>query len=326
MAELRSDELFFSFPAIHPRASCSISFQRTLRLPDEGTYPMPPSLGNFPLRRVPERGSAFSERGGVMLPMYQSEALWVAFNSTFDHERNVGYPFAIKIAAGKRSAVTGNAWTPHLQPRDYVWIPKQRWIDGFVVGEGIVRQFVAMPLGLGVTVEEQLSNEAEYGGLQIQVFPMKRHEYETRFPKPRPMQTMRKGTNRLMASTGVGLECAMGVAAGGKMKQQIHVDPHGIDVWDQTRSDRAFIHILNSESWHTITGENPPSQPYTAEEYTSYGLPWFDSYLDGPMLSGTVTTQKIQSLGEIKENLGAPKVEAIHIPANQVKNIKDGNW
>ncbi|MEP7292304.1 MAG: hypothetical protein ABI835_11000, partial [Chloroflexota bacterium] len=31
----------------------SLNFQRTLRIPDDGkTYPLPPGLGNFPVRKV----------------------------------------------------------------------------------------------------------------------------------------------------------------------------------------------------------------------------------------------------------------------------------
>ena len=53
----------------------SVDFQRTLRIPDdEGTYPLPPGLGSFPIyrvedyaKRVPE---AWNEHGGVFIPMY----------------------------------------------------------------------------------------------------------------------------------------------------------------------------------------------------------------------------------------------------------------
>jgi hypothetical protein len=45
MVELRDDSLLFSFPDVHPDAVLSVSFQRTLRIPDDGRdYPLPPSL------------------------------------------------------------------------------------------------------------------------------------------------------------------------------------------------------------------------------------------------------------------------------------------
>ena len=37
--------------------------------------------------------------------------------------------------------------------QNYVAIPKQKWLDGINCGDGYIRQFVAMPLGKGYTVE-----------------------------------------------------------------------------------------------------------------------------------------------------------------------------
>ena len=53
----------------------------------------------------------------------------------------------MKIAAGKINAVSGAAWTAelHSEPQDYVVVPGQPWLDGFSVGEGLIRQFVAVP-------------------------------------------------------------------------------------------------------------------------------------------------------------------------------------
>jgi hypothetical protein len=48
-----------------------------------------------------------------------------------------------------------------------VVVPEQPWLDGYCVEKGIIRQFVAMPLGAGYTAEEQISGKAEHGGLQI---------------------------------------------------------------------------------------------------------------------------------------------------------------
>ena len=72
-----------------------------------------------------------------------------------------------KVAAGKIDAVTGEPWTNDLseQPQNYLAVPDQPWLDGFCVGKGLIRQFVAMPLGEGYTAEEQLTGEARHGGL-----------------------------------------------------------------------------------------------------------------------------------------------------------------
>src|ERR1700722_13861252 len=116
MIELKNDHLLFSFPDVHPSAKLEVTFQRTLRIPDDDkTYPLPPGLGAFPLRHVDDCADnvppAWLEHGGVMLPMYQSEAMWLCFSGGNDAERGVQYPCAIKVATGKIDAVTGKDWS-----------------------------------------------------------------------------------------------------------------------------------------------------------------------------------------------------------------------
>ena len=40
-----------------------------------------------------------------------------------------------------------------VEDQNYCALPKQLWLDGINCGDGYVRQFVAMPLGKGYTVE-----------------------------------------------------------------------------------------------------------------------------------------------------------------------------
>ena len=43
MITLDDNRLTFRFPEVHPEAVCSVHFQRTLRIPDDGKdYPLPP--------------------------------------------------------------------------------------------------------------------------------------------------------------------------------------------------------------------------------------------------------------------------------------------
>ncbi len=86
MIQLKSNELVFDFPDVHEEARLTIDFQRTLRIPDDGTdYPLPPGLGSFPLAHVDDHAdrvpATWLTHGGVMLPMYQSEAMWLSFSS-----------------------------------------------------------------------------------------------------------------------------------------------------------------------------------------------------------------------------------------------------
>ena len=104
-----------------------------------------------------------------MLPMYQAEAMWMSFSGG-------SYPVAVKIAAGKINAVNGEDWQAGLRQgsrQNYAVVPGQPWLDGFAVERGVIRQFVAMPLGGGHSVEEQLTGRAEHGGVQFQVYPLR---------------------------------------------------------------------------------------------------------------------------------------------------------
>ena len=332
MIELKRDELVFQFPDVHADAVCRVGFQRTLRIPDDNReYPLPPGLGRFPLEQVDDHASrlpaAWAEHGGVLLPMYQSEALWINFSS-FGNE----YPFAIKIAAGKINAVTGDTWTNDLanDPQDYLVAPDQRWLDGFCVQKGLIRQFVAMPLGQGYTAEEQLSGAAEHGGLQIIVYPMKRDCYEK----------MKSDSLSLLNSFDIETPCflrssAMGLAPGGLMRQEIYEDEYGFDVWDTTQSSRCFVHILNSEQWTASTGKPVPGQPPSAKNYTAAGLPWFEYYDDKLCaLNGAEKLAGMDSVAAKGVKLGEKPLaenDAVNpqkiVPLGSAfKKINEGNW
>lgn len=274
MIELRNDTLYVSFPEVHQKAQCAIAFQRTLRVPDDNQdYPLPAGLGRFPLHAVDDHPvpDHWREDGGVFLPMYQSEALWIALNEAYSN-----YPVAVKIAAGKINAVTGEAWKNTLQadPQDYVVIPKQPWLDGFNIAAGVVRQFVAAPLGEGLTAEGQLAGAEIWGGVQLIFYPMKAEVYERRFP-PRVERANIDYCSVVEESFGMGL------APGGRIRQVIEEDPYDIDDWDTSAYSRCFVHLLNSEDYGRITGRKLPSTPVTAQAYADAGVPWFDWYSEG---------------------------------------------
>ena len=325
MIELRNDRLEISFPEVHKDARMSIEFQRTLRIPDDdSTHYLPPGFGRFPLSHVDDFQETlpgkWTERGGVFLPMYQSEALWIDFYAT-------NYPFAIKVAAGKINAVTGDSWDDGLAVKsqgddvlqDYVVVPGQPWLDGFSVGKGEIRQFVAMPLGKGVTAEEQLTGEAEFGGMQIKAFPLKRELYQ---PPPPVEDTC----DRQYHCLGIEAEKTliggfeMGLAPGGKMKQEIFKDEYGIEAWDTTCTSRCFVHIANSEQYRKITGTNPPTRPPTAKDYNDMGLSWFDYYDDE--LVPQAGSDKLNSLKSVGQMVEVSDVEGGHKPVVITSKLK----
>ena len=94
-----------------------VTFQRTLRIPEDGLHDLPPGLGNFPLRRVedyPNTAPAeWLARGGLMLPVYQREAMWLSFDT--------GQPGALQVGIGKVCAISGKAWSETLsqEPQNY---------------------------------------------------------------------------------------------------------------------------------------------------------------------------------------------------------------
>jgi hypothetical protein len=303
MIELRQDKLVFSFPEVHKAATLEINFRRTLRIPNtDKAYPLPPGLGNFPLKHVEDYEGRVPQEwithGGILMPMYQSEAMWIDFSSEYDDDRSTRYPFAVKIATGKVCAVSGEKWVDGFQgdPQNYVVVPEQPWLDGYCVEEGVIRQFVAAPLGDGVTAEEQVTGKAEVGGVQIQVFPMKREVYLKRFEKSPVGSFAHFMIDAPLCCMEDGLE--MGLAPGGRMRQEIYEDPYDLSDWDTSITTRCFVHIANSMMWHTITGKEPPYPPRTEEEYRRAGLPWFDWYDDrNSVLPGGKVLAGMESFG-----------------------------
>jgi len=345
--------------------------------------------------------------------MYQSEALWFSLDPGHVTDRGVRYPFAIKCATGKVSALTGKKWSKKLKADDYMVAPGQPWLDGYVVADGTVRQFVAAPLGLGVTAEAQITGKEEFGGLQLEVLPMLFEKFDKKFPKM-PESNNIGGIRRNRVSLGgggtfgssgptgmtgpqgpighfgslpgayccdtlsavktesyislnsladsmesplrnsvnycaeieisdetdsVGLvpQLDMGLAAGGRMRQQVFKDPHGIECWDSQNKTRVYIHMANSIGWQHVTGALPPYPPLSSAQYTSHGYPWFHYYEEGAKSqSGTDKTKGLKSLAELAKEKKLPLLpenQSTNVPDNQTVKLKahknqvrDGVW
>ena len=243
--------------------------------------------------------------------------MWLSFSSA-NILGHGPYPFALKVAAGKINAVSGGGWSEPLRtaPQDYMVVPTQPWLDGFAVGEGLIRQFVATPLGSGYSAEEQLTGRAEVGGLQLIAYPMKRSVFERRFPYREPVIERQFRCCSLTSD-------AMGLAPGGKMRQQIFADPYGLDDWESDYS-RCFVHIVNSRAWLDYTGQVPPHPPVSAQDYEAYGLPWFDYYRDDlAQLQGSQQLAGLKSLAKMVAKKGEvlPNNQTIE-PKNVAKVLR----
>src|SRR5918999_422736 len=114
-------------------------------------------------------------------------------------------------------------------PDDGNTYPLPPWLGGINAGDGFIRQFVAMPLGMGYTVEGQITGQEEEGGIQIKAFGSK-------LP-PRHLDHIKAYSVDAMAAPAA----SMGLGAGGKMKQEIYPDEYGIDTWDADSSGRVFV-------------------------------------------------------------------------------------
>ncbi len=266
----------------------AVRLERTLRVPNDGrVYPLPPSLGPFPLYRTRDyaatKGAA--GRGEFFVPLYQWEALWLSF------EAEEWKPNAVQVAAGGVNVLTGEPFPSPLciDPQNYLVCPLQPWLDGIRTESGSVRQFVAASPGERITLEEQIAGSSGRGGLQLRV-------YEPRpgvFPARKP-----KGFDSA-ALYSESLPGELGVAGGGAIEQKVYPDPHGLEAWDRKNFIDVTILIVNSTEFRAITGADPPPSPISAADYERTGLPWFKLYdeelrdLSGaPRLKGLKTVRR----------------------------------
>ncbi|KAI1419500.1 hypothetical protein F5Y12DRAFT_777565 [Xylaria sp. FL1777] len=331
----------------HKRQNLKITFQRTIRVPDNtDEAKLPPGLGKFPLFKARDFTSELSPeivvKGGAFFPMYQREAMWIDFTADS--------PFMIKVYAGGVNVVSGehNLETTETKTRrlalaskeeniqDYVVVPDQPWLDGFAVSPGVIRQFVAMPLGTGYSVEMQLTGQETIGGLQFEITPS--------IPKKQPaygctpsrdfsvtVVTLTGGINHIQCSRtdtidslkesiqdlegiptdeqrlifngkqledgrtlsdynveknsvihmvlrlrGGGWYGPMGMAAGGKIEQNICEDDNDPSIWATTSTITIPVHILTTAMFRDVTGRKAPPCPISASTYAAAGLPFFD--------------------------------------------------
>ncbi len=274
----------------------TVDFQRTLRIPETGLHPLPPGLGRFPLRRVedyPDTAPAeWLARGGVMLPIYQREAMWLSFDAS--------EPAALQVGVGKVCAVSGLPWIEHLvkDPQNYVALPDQPWLDGINAGDGFIRQFVAVPLGSGATVEGQVTGQETHGGVQLRAVGLTEQALAAWHAARRARSEICADMGPMPCPAATG-SASMGLGAGGRMRQEVYADDRPLADYDPSGARRVFVHMCSAAQWTAITGEVPPPTPVDRDAYVSAGLPWFDYYAaDAHDIAASEILAKVETVGK----------------------------
>jgi hypothetical protein len=217
------------------------------------------------------------------------------------------------------NAISGGEWNLglHNDPQDYVVVPDQPWLDGIKAGEGTIRQFVAVPLGSGYSVEAQVTGKESDGAMRIAVFEPRSGRFPDHPPQDDRYVVHEEQMSMAMKMDGGG----MGIGAGGSMKQKVYKDGYGLDTWQQTEPQVVVIYIINSEQFRVITGLTPPTTPVDAATYTSYGFPWFGLYDEQKSdLPASGTMKKVKSAGTLDKEKGISKQSdsSIVVPDSQV--------
>jgi hypothetical protein len=155
----------------------TISFHRTIRVPDDKKrYDLPER--DDPIKLLPVSSfanrlpSSLAAKGGVMLSLYQREAMVLDFDDPYPLTEDPR--FAVRVFAGSINCLTGEGALQQGKLRgkdrqDYLILPPQERLGGFYAGSNTCRQFVAMPVGSKYSAEWQITNKEFVGGLQLQI-------------------------------------------------------------------------------------------------------------------------------------------------------------
>lgn len=201
-----------------------------------------------------------------------------------------------------------------------------------------------MPLGQGYTVEEQVTDEAEFGGIQIVVFDPKSNKFPDEDPeilakrireleerkKRREEEDRREAERKKTGAGGMFMPnprgsfmpsdnsprhtlpkatkeevLEMGLAAGGSIQQEIVEDQYGVETWDENCTGKIYVRIVNSVMFKKITGREAPPSPICAAYYTACGLPWFHYYDENvTSLLPSAILGKIKTIGQLDKIRG----------------------
>jgi hypothetical protein len=251
----------------------SLSLQRTVRVRDNNEASnLPPSLGTFEVYKVSDFAESCPkswDKDGFFIAMHSQEAMWMSFQNC--------EPVAIMVGIGSINAVNGNKFDIKLEKDGYLVAPPQPWLDGWKGDDGTVYQFIATEVGENKTIGEQLTETKDHAIL-VSVFRAKNPEKLKSFRVGQTWGDSEAGECGYEAFAGCckmavcSFGTEMGLGKGGKIKQKIYEDPHGIEEWKERPEKTVKIYLINASEFAEITGQVLPV-PVSAEQYNGI---WFD--------------------------------------------------
>lgn len=255
--------------AVYIGGRFSLSFQRTLRVPDIGpSYPVPPRMGNFRIHRVEDYlgtvPAGWAEmhhdgREGIFIPMYRCEALWLAFGGVS------WKPNAVQVGLGGSNVLSGEPLEAglHGAPQNYIISPHQPWLAGMR----------SLELGMRHKDPDNVSFSQFRVPQSLEVVV-----YDPRpsiFPSEPPRQHTWPYDSLFEESVQ---PFRLGLQDEGREAQFALPDPYGQEAWELEPCGRVDVHLVNTAQFQQITGHEPPHTPVTTDAYSAAGLPWLDSY------------------------------------------------
>lgn len=245
------------------------NLHRTVRVRNNNeTSNLPPSLGNFEIFKVSDYKNCPEtwDKDACFIAMHSQEAMWISFQTV--------EPIAVIIGAGTINALNGKCFENKLEEDGYLVTPPQPWLDGWKGDDGSIYQFVATEVGENKTIGEQLTDAKDHA-LLISAFKAKNPEkLQTQVLTPTMTWGGTEGGDLeyTVSNCCRGITCCeMGLGKGGKIKQKIYEDPHGIESWTENPIKTIKIYLINTSEFSEITGQVLP-RPVAAEQYDGV---WF---------------------------------------------------
>ncbi|MEO9330213.1 hypothetical protein [Gordonia aurantiaca] len=253
--------LTFAFPDLGSDARLHVTFRRAPRISGARDLPKLTSDTMLDLAQGSPTGDA-----DAVIPMWQSEALWIDFSSPHQH------PFLVMVAIDGINAITGATFTgrPDFAADDYIEVPTQPALAWYRTPSGGHRQFVAP--------STRACARADPRGrlLEFTVVPMRADAWARR----------RRHTSGPQDCVLCDISRAERARATPRSAPTRVLGPlESADTWHPTLSRSGAVRIVNSVMWRALTGGPLRRRPLTSVDYIHRRLPWYPTYSENPVHS-----------------------------------------